>query len=120
MIPAVLVTGGTASSAATTVSGSGTAALIATANSSSTAFTVPTPTVGTIVVKTYAFTNGVQAPTSTSSLTITVAAAATSPANTFSAYQTKFGTPVVGKIIFFNSFYRNRKEMFGFVRNVVF
>jgi hypothetical protein len=31
----------------------------------------------------------------------TVAAAATSPANTFSAYQTKFGTPVSGQKIFF-------------------
>jgi len=33
----------------------------------------------------------------------TIAAAATSPANTFAAYQTKFGTPVTGKKIFFRA-----------------
>jgi hypothetical protein len=72
---AVAVTGGTASSSATTVTGSGTALLIAQANASTTTFSVPTPTVGTIVVKTYAFTGGVQSATATSSLTITVTAA---------------------------------------------
>jgi len=73
----VTVTGGTASSAATTVTGSGTASLVVTRNSGTTAFTVPTTTVGTITVKAYAFTAGVAASTSTSKLTITVNAAAT-------------------------------------------
>jgi len=72
---AVAVTGGVAASGATTVTGSGTASLVAAANSSTTAFSVPTPTVGTITVKTYAFSSGVQSSTATSTLTITVTAA---------------------------------------------
>jgi hypothetical protein len=72
---AVVVTGGTAASSATTVTGSGSALLIAQANNSTTLFSVPTPTVGTIVVKAYPFSGGVQSATATSSLTITVTAA---------------------------------------------
>jgi hypothetical protein len=74
---AVTVTGGTASSTATTVTGSGTAALIvqATGAGTTTAFTVPTPTVGSIVVRAFAFTGGVQAAAATSTLAITVTAA---------------------------------------------
>jgi hypothetical protein len=72
---AVTVTGGTASSAATTVTGSGTASLIVQSNGATTAFTVPTPTVGTITVSAFAFNGGVQASTATSKLTITVATA---------------------------------------------
>ena len=73
---AVAVTGGTASTSATTATGSGTALVIAQANGGTTAFTVPTPTAGTIVVKAYPFVAGVQSATATSSLTITVTAAA--------------------------------------------
>ena len=73
---AVVVTGGTASTSATTATGSGTALIIAQANASTTTFSVPTPTVGTIVVKAYPFVAGVQSATATSSLTITVTAAA--------------------------------------------
>ena len=74
---AVNVTGGTAVTAATTVTGSGTSALVASGSGSSVVFNVPTPVVGTITVKTYGFTAGVQSATATSSLTITVNAAAT-------------------------------------------
>jgi trimeric autotransporter adhesin len=89
---AVTVTGGTAATAATTVTGSGTAALIAQANNGTTAFTVPTPTVGTIVVRAFAFTAGVQAATATSTLTITVAAPAIAAGTINVAASTSFIT----------------------------
>jgi len=75
--PVVLsLTGGVATTSATTATGSGTASLLLTANGD-TAVNVPTPTVGSIVVKTYKLTGGVQSTTASTTLTITVAAAAT-------------------------------------------
>ena len=88
----VVVTGGTANSSATSVTGSGTATLVAQANAGTTAFTVPTPSVGTIVVKAYPYTAGVLQTTATSSLTITVTAAATGVGTVSLANSTAFIT----------------------------
>jgi hypothetical protein len=74
---AVSVTGGTAVSGSTSVTGSGTSSLVVTpANGSSTALNIPTPSAGTITVKDYLITNGVQSTTATTTLTITVSNAA--------------------------------------------
>ena len=69
---AVKVTGGTASSSSANVTGSGTASLVAQSSAGLSIFTVPTPTAGTITVKTYAFAAGVEQTAVTSTLTITV------------------------------------------------
>jgi hypothetical protein len=72
----VVVTGSTA----TVVSGAGaigtgTSSIVALLNTA-TVLNIPTPTAGTITVKNYAITNGVQSATATSTVTITVAASA--------------------------------------------
>ena len=72
------VTGGTASTSATSVVGSGTASLLETAPDTSTALvtlTVPTPVVGTITLKSYAVVGGVVSATASSTAVITVGAA---------------------------------------------
>jgi hypothetical protein len=71
----VVATGGTLVSPLTTVSGSGTSTLVVTGGDAAVAFNVPTPTVGTITVKSYAVTGGVQSATATSTVVITVTAA---------------------------------------------
>jgi hypothetical protein len=88
----VVVTGSTANvasgSTAGYVSGSGTSSVIVSNNSSTSTsvgvLNIPTPTVGTITVKNYSITNGVQSATASSTVTITVVAAAI-PATTYSA-----------------------------------
>jgi hypothetical protein len=75
---AVNTTGGTVSgSAANTdiVSGNNTASMLISASTTSQALTVPTPVIGTITVRVFKFTAGVQGSSSISSLTITVTAA---------------------------------------------
>jgi len=67
----VTVTGGTASSGSA-ISGNGTGTLVVQSAGASALFTIPTPTVGTITLSTYAFSGGVLATTATSTLTITV------------------------------------------------
>ena len=66
-------------------------------------FTVtPVEAGNTIIVEaTRPLSAGVTSPGKAFRKFTTVAAAGTSPANTFTAYQTKFGTPVTGKKIFF-------------------
>ena len=88
----LVVTGGVANSASTTVTGSGTASLIVAANTTSYAFTIPTPAVGTIVAKVYGYSAGVQNTTATSSLTITVTASATGVGTVSLANSTAFIT----------------------------
>ncbi len=64
-----------ASSLASTTTGTGTASIVVPAGTAGTADTgiqIPTPVVGTITVSSYAITNGVQASTATSTVTITV------------------------------------------------
>ena len=72
----ISVTGGTASSATAGVTGSGTASLFVNTSGTSVALLVPTPTVGTITVSVFGYTNGSLNTTATSRLTITVIAAA--------------------------------------------
>jgi hypothetical protein len=71
---AVVITGGTGVSANPYVTGSGTAALTVSAASIATdaAINIPTPTAGTITVKTYTISNGSQSSTASAALTITV------------------------------------------------
>jgi len=74
---ALAVTGSTASNASTDITGSGTAALIIQATTTTYKFVVPTTAEATIVVKSYAYTAGVKSSTATSTLTITVNPATT-------------------------------------------
>jgi hypothetical protein len=72
---ALVITGGTAATAATNVTGSGTATLTVGVVSSTpytTTLNIPTPTAGTITVKAYSLAGGVQAPTASATLTIAV------------------------------------------------
>ena len=72
------VTGGTASTSATSVVGSGTASLLETAPdalATPVTLTVPTPVVGTITLKSFAVVGGVVSATASSTAVITVAAA---------------------------------------------
>jgi hypothetical protein len=72
---AVVATGGTLVSTDARVSGSGTSSIVIQAGADLDV-NVPTPTAGTITVKSYAFTNGVQGATAVTTVTITVLAAA--------------------------------------------
>ena len=75
----LVATGGTLfsnSATAASVTGSGTSSVVV-ATGITAVLNVPTPTVGTIVIKNYPITLGVESSTATSTVTITVAAAAT-------------------------------------------
>ena len=73
---AIVATGGTVATADSLTTGSGTASLVIGVGSSRTVvFNVPTPTAGTITVKSYTYTNGILNSTAAGTLTITVSAA---------------------------------------------
>jgi hypothetical protein len=73
----LVATGGTVSTTDTVTTGSGTSSLLVgvTGTARVVTFTVPTPTAGTITVKSYSFTNGSLNSTAVGTLTITVSAA---------------------------------------------
>jgi hypothetical protein len=71
----VVVTGSTATVVTAGATGTGTSSIVTPINLAI-VLNIPTPTAGTITVKNYAITNGVQSATATSTVTITVAASA--------------------------------------------
>jgi hypothetical protein len=70
----VIATGGTLSSASTSVAGSGTSSVVVT-GTTDVVLNVPTPTAGIILVRSYASTDGVVSSTATTTVVITVNAA---------------------------------------------